>query len=230
MYQNKKVLVIIPARRGSKRIKEKNGILIGNKMLLQYSIEIAKKSKYVDEIMVSTDSKEWLDLAIKMGCMNIALRPQSLSTDTSRIVDVMIYEIRKYHLEEKFSAVILLQPTSPYRTVELLDGAIEKYFQTEESLITVVKCKENPIFMRKIENGELKKIIDDSSDIRSQDFETVYKIIGNIYINNIKNININTILNENIIPYIIDEKFAIDIDTQDDITEAKEILKENGII
>ena len=125
-----------------------------------------------------------------------------------------------------YDAIILLQPTSPYRTVQLLDSAIEEYFKTETSLITIIEVSEQPIFMRKIENGKLVKVIDDVSEIRSQDFEKIYKIIGNIYINNIKNINTNTILNENEVGFIIDKKFDLDIDIIEDLENANKIMEE----
>lgn len=224
MYNNKKIIAFIPARKGSKRIKNKNGIIINGKPLFQYSIEVAKNSKYIDKIFFSTDSAEWLEYAQKMGCEKNNLRPEYLSDDKSRIIDAIMYEIEKSSLKD-YDAIVLLQPTSPYRTVELLDKAIEEYFKKETSLITIVEAEEQPIFMRKIIDGKLVKIVDDSSDIRSQDFDKIYRIIGNIYINNIKKLNNETILNENEIGFIIDEKFCIDIDTLEDLEYAKEIMK-----
>lgn len=224
MYKNKKVIAFIPARKGSKRIKNKNGIIINGKPLFQYSIEVAKKSKYIDKIFFSTDSAEWMEYAQEMGCEKNNLRPDYLSDDKSRIIDAIMYEIEKSNLKD-YDAIVLLQPTSPYRTAELLNKAIEEYFKRETSLITIVETEEQPIFMRKIINGKLVKIVDDSSDIRSQDFDKIYRIIGNIYINNIKKLNNETILNENEIGFIIDKKFCIDIDTLEDLEYAKEIMK-----
>lgn len=230
MYNNEKIIAIIPARKGSKRIKKKNGVLLGNKKLFEYSIEVAKESKYIDEVLFSTDSQEWLISAIKKGCLQVPLRDSSLSRDTTKTIEVVNYEIERNNLKDSYTTLVLLQPTSPYRTKELIDNAIEHYFEMNESLISVVKCKESPIFMRKIKNGRLQKVVNESSDIRSQEIKDVYRIIGNIYINNIEKINQNTILNENVIPYIIDEKYAIDIDTKDDLIHAEKILKENKII
>ena len=193
--------------------------------MFEYSIEVARKSKYIDKIIFSTDSKEWLLYAQALGCEKNGLRPKHLSGDKSRIIDVMLYEIEKMKLNN-YDAIILLQPTSPYRTVQLLDSAIEEYFKTETSLITIIEVSEQPIFMRKIENGKLVKVIDDVSEIRSQDFEKIYKIIGNIYINNIKNINTNTILNENEVGFIIDKKFDLDIDIIEDLENANKIMEE----
>ena len=128
------------------------------------------------------------------------------------------------HFKE-YDAIVTLQPTSPYRSSELLDSAIEEYFKTETSLITIVEAKEQPIFMRRIVDGKLVKIVSNTSDIRSQDFEKIYRIIGNIYINNIKDINTNTILNENEVGFVIDSKFDIDIDTIQDFENVKKIME-----
>lgn len=224
MYKNKKIIAFIPARKGSKRVKNKNGIEINGKPLFQYSIDIAKKSKYIDKIYFSTDSKEWLEYAQMNGCEKNDLRPETLSGDKSRIIDAIMYEIEKSNLKE-YDAIVLLQPTSPYRTVEMLDEAIEEYFKTETSLITIVEAEEQPIFMRKIVDGKLKKIIESTSDVRSQDFDKIYRIIGSIYINNINKLTKDTVLNENEIGFIIDKKFGIDIDTFEDLEYAKKVLE-----
>lgn len=220
MYNNKKIFAFIPARKGSKRIQNKNSVEINGVPMFEYSITVAKNSKYIDDIVFSTDSEEWLEYAQKLGCIKNKVRPAELSGDNSRIIDAILYEIKNSKLEE-YDAVVLLQPTSPYRTVELLDGAIEEYFKTETSLITVIESKEQPIFMRRLVDGKLEKIIEESSDVRSQDFKKIYKIVGNIYINNTKKINSETILNENEVGYVIDEKFNIDIDTLEDLESVR---------
>ena len=223
MYKNKKILCFIPARKGSKRVPFKNGKLLNGKPLFQYSVDVAKKSFYIDDIIVSTDSEEILEQAHKMGCIKNKLRPDYLSDDKARIIDSMIYELSL--LDEHYDAIVLLQPTFPNRTVSLLDAAIEKYFETETSLITVVKSKEQPLFIRRIVEDKLEKILCDSSDIRSQCFEQFYRIIGCIYINNVNLITTETILNENEVPLIIDDNFDIDIDTLEDFARAERKIK-----
>ncbi len=223
MYKNKKILCFIPARKGSKRVPFKNGKLLAGRSLFQYSVDVAKKSSYVDDIIVSTDSEKILEQAHKLGCIKNELRPDYLSDDKARIIDSMLYELSQ--LDEYYDAIILLQPTFPYRTVDLLDSAIEKYFEKETSLITVVKSKEQPLFIRRIVNDKLEKILHDSSDVRSQCFEDFYRIIGCIYINNVNLITKETILNENEIPLIIDDIFDIDIDTPEDFERAERKIK-----
>ena len=223
MFKHRKVLAFIPARAGSKRIKGKNKKELNGKPLFVYSVEVAKKSKYIDEVLVSTDSEEILNLAHKLGCFQNGLRPDELSGDHARIVDAILYEVKENKLD--YDAVVLLQPTFPIRTVEMIDGAIEKYFESETSLITVVQAKEQPLFMRTIQDGKLEKVIQVSSDVRSQDFPTVYKILGCIYINNLHTLDSNSVLNENLVPYIIDQKYDIDIDTMDDFYRAEEEIR-----
>ena len=225
MFNKKRIVAIIPARKGSKRIKNKNAILIKGKPMFEHSINVAKMSQYIDDIIFSTDCEKWLNYAHKLGCIKNKIRPKYLSTDKSRTINVILYELNKVQ-PQNYDVVVLLQPTSPYRTVEMLDKAIEKYFETETSLITIVEAKEQPIFMRRIRDGKLKKIVESTSEIRSQDFEKIYRIIGSIYINNIKTLTENTILNENEIGFVIDNKYGVDIDNIDDLEQVKKIMEE----
>ena len=224
MFRSKRILAFIPARAGSKRIKRKNIKLLNGIPLFKYSVDVAKESKYIDDVIVSSDSEEILNIAHSLGCIKNGLRPKELSCDKARIVDSILYEINNCNLSN-YDTIVLLQPTFPIRTVDMVDKAIEKFFITETSLITVVKTKEQPIMMRYIIDNKLKKIISDSSDIRSQDFPEVFKIIGCIYINNLHTLNSSTILNENEIPFIIDNKYDVDIDTIEDFHRAESVIK-----
>ncbi|MDD4082617.1 MAG: acylneuraminate cytidylyltransferase family protein [Sphaerochaetaceae bacterium] len=223
MYKKKKILAFIPARIGSKRLTRKNQKILAGKPLFQHSVDVAKKSKYIDDIIVSSDSSEILNLAISLGCIKNELRPANLSSDTSRIVEAVLYEINKNNLE--YDVLVLLQPTFPLRTNNLIDDAIEKYFETETSLVTVIKSKENPILTREIINNKLYKILDESSDVRSQDFNCYYRVVGNIYINNLKFLNNSIIFNENVVPFIINDIFSIDIDTEADFEVARKAME-----
>lgn len=224
MYNNKKILAFIPARFGSKRIPHKNFLSIDGKKLFMYSVEHAKESKYIDDILVSSDNQDILDLAHENGCLNNSIRPFRLATDTARIIDAILYELSC--LERHYDAIVLLQPTYPLRPKGMIDEAIKKYFTKETSLISVVKCKEQPEFIRYIKNDTLNKILLNTSDIRSQDFIQYLKIVGSIYINNTDMLNENIVLNENEIPYILDDYYALDIDTYKDLNEFNNRIKE----
>lgn len=223
MYNNKKIIAFIPARIGSKRVPHKNLLSVSGKPLFMYSVDCAKKSSMIDDIFVSSDSEEILEIARKNGCIVNDLRPKKLSDDKARIVDAIIYELSL--LKQKYDAIVLLQPTFPLRPENIVDEALIKYFEKETSLITVTKSTIVPEFIRYVDNeGNLCKILNKSSDIRTQDFNQYYKIAGSVYINNLNLINRSTILNENEIPFVIDEYYALDIDTQQDIDELNKRL------
>ncbi len=224
MFKNKKILAFIPARIGSERVKNKNLRKLQKKPLFSYSINVAKQSKYIDAIIVSSDSVDIIKYAHENGCIKNELRPKALSSSKSRIVDSVLYEIKKNNLN--FDILVLLQPTFPFRNSDMLDSAIELFFEHgQTSLITVTPINVNPVFCRTIENGKLKKVLSESSDLRSQDFRTYYRIVGNIYINNIKNLTTKTVFNENEIPYIIDGDACIDIDYEKDLRLARRRMK-----
>jgi len=226
MYNNKRILAFIPARANSKRVINKNKRLLAGKPLFLHSVEVAKNNKFIDDVLVSTDDHEIKELSIKSGCLNTSLRPDYLSGDNARIVDSILYEVSTNLLN--YDAVILLQPTFPFRSNELLNNSIIEYFKNEESLITVEKINIFPGFIRKIDKkGILEKITNLSGDTRSQDFNDYYKIVGNVYINNLKKIKKETILNENKYPFEIEGEFCLDIDTEEDFKKATDIYDVN---
>ena len=181
MYNNKRILAFIPARWGSKRVPHKNLLEINGKSLFMYSVEYAKASKFVDDVLVSSDCEDILRIAHQAGCLKNDIRPPELSTDTSRIVEAMIYELSKLK-KQRYDAIVVLQPTYPIRPIEMLDEAIKLYFTKESSLISVVKAKEQPAFIRYIKDGCLHKILHVSSDIRSQNFQQYSKIFLNDFL------------------------------------------------
>lgn len=224
MFNNKKILAFIPARAGSQRIKNKNLRLLNGIPLFAYSVNVAKQSKYIDDIIVSTDSTKIQKCAHSLGCILNDLRPHELSGSHARIIDSVLYELKHNNLQ--YDVLVLLQPTFPFRTAQMLDNAIETYFEHgEKSLISITPTDVNPIFCRTIDNGVLKKVIDATSDIRSQDFKSYYKIVGNVYINKIKDLKAETVFNENEIPFIICGDSCIDIDYEKDLLQARRRMK-----
>lgn len=223
-----KILAIIPARAGSKEIKQKNIINLNGKPLIAYSIEEALKSKYIDKVIVSTDGEDIAKVAKIYGAEVPFLRPKHLASDTSKTIYSVIHcigEMRK--VGEEYDYVILLQPTTPLRKVKHIDEAIELIIQKDEdSLVSVSKVKENPVLMRRIdENGHAINLLECSSTIRRQDFPEFYKVNGSIYINKVnERLNNNTSLNDNKLVYIMDEKYDLDIDYMIDLYVAEFII------
>jgi CMP-N,N'-diacetyllegionaminic acid synthase len=129
----------------------------------------------------------------------------------------LLHAIRK--IDKKYDNVLLLQLTQPLRTSDHIDEAIELYINKRiTSLISVSLADISPLFFRKIDcYGKLKPLLNKSSDLRRQDMEKYYYINGAIYINKINLLNEDTSLNDNEYAYVMDSKYAIDIDEPEDL-------------
>ena len=228
MYQNHSILAYIPARGGSKGIPGKNIISLCGKPLIAYSIETALACPYIDYVHVSTDSEEIAQVARSYGAHVEFLRPAQYATDTARTIDAMCYDIQELaNRGYSFDSVVLLQPTQPIRTAHMIADAIETLYRSScDSLVSVCPVQEHPILMRTLsENGHLEPLLKMSSTVRRQDFPSVYKVNGSIYINHInENFNENTSLNDNILPYIMEQQYSIDIDTYEDLELAANLI------
>ena len=226
MYKEKKILCIIPARKGSKRIKWKNIVPLAERPLLEYTINCAVNSKYIDRVVVSTDSYYIKDLAKKMGADTPFLRPKNLATDDAKTIDVLLHAL-KYCEEvekEKYDYLVLLQNTSPLRKSWQVDDAIEKIvLSTLNSLISLSEVREHPTLMKKLSND--KRISPLLNNSKKNDYGCIYRINGAIFINKInKNFNSDTILTNNQLPYIMNRETSVDIDTIEDIKIAEYYL------
>ena len=217
MFNDKRILAIIPAREGSKGIVNKNIIDLNNKPLIAYSIEAAKESNYIDDVIVS----------LKYGAEVPFFRPKSLATDNSKTIDSIIYTINRLRdMGREYDVLILLQPTSPMRTVKHIDESLSLFFKNnQESLVSVNQIDISPILVRTIKNGKLLSILNQNSTVRRQDMDFYYKINGAIYINCINEVDENLSFNDNVIPYIMDNTYSIDIDTIEDLQLARQKLK-----
>jgi CMP-N,N'-diacetyllegionaminic acid synthase len=231
MYKDKKFLAIIPARGGSKGIPNKNIMNICGKPLIAYTIEAGKKSKYIDEIMVSTDSEAIKEISEQYGAKVPFLRPEQLSDDSAKSIDVVIHAMDFYKNNNiNFDYVVLLQPTSPLRTCEHLDKSIEKLIESNRSsLVSVREADENPVIMRTIQDEKLREVISFSgSNLRRQDLPTFYIFNGALYINSYEMlVNEKRFVDENTIPYVMDKETSVDIDTMLDAKLVEVIIKEN---
>lgn len=228
MKYNKKILAIIPARAGSKGIKDKNIVDLNGKPLIAYSIESALKSKYIDKVVVSTDGQNIAKVAKEYGAEIPFLRPEYLASDKAKTIDVVIHCVEEIHKSgQQYDYVVLLQPTQPLRKSWHIDEAIELIIKKDEdALVSVSKVKDHPILMRTVDkNGYAINLLSESSTVRRQDFPEFYKVNGAIYINKInENFNNKTSLNDNKLVYTMDEKYDIDIDEMLDLHIAEMIL------
>ena len=141
-----KILAVIPARGGSKGIKNKNLVTFNGKPLIYWTINAAKKSKLISKIVVSTDSKAIKKFSEKVGIKIDHLRPKSLSKDNSPTIDVIHFELKKINKKKFFpDYVITLQPTSPLRNEFHIDRAIRMICKDKnaDSLVSCIKLPHN---------------------------------------------------------------------------------------
>lgn len=227
-----KILAIIPARAGSKRLKNKNILKLDYKPLIAWTIEEALKSKYITETVVSTDSDEIAQVAKEYGAQVPFLRPENLSSDTATSYDAVHHciEFYKKKLNRSFDYILLLQPTSPLRTVKDIDGAIEFLnSKNADSVISMCECEHSPIWANTLPEDRNINQFDDEKykDLRSQDLPTYYRYNGAIYLTKIsrfykeKSFNFNS----NSFAYIMEQQSSVDIDTELDFMICETILK-----
>ena len=181
-----KVLAIIPARGGSKRVIDKNTKLLNGKPLISYTINAAKASELLFDIIISTDSNQIADVAQKHGGKVPFLRPKEFAADSSGDRDYLIHALTWYQneLNVKIDAVCILRPTSPFRTAELIDKGIELLENSSCDSIrsmSIVSGVHHPYWMYKEENSFAKGIIDGISIeqyFQSQLLPDVYRLNG----------------------------------------------------
>ncbi|WP_028257566.1 cytidylyltransferase domain-containing protein [Veillonella montpellierensis] len=223
MIEGKKVLAIIPARGGSKGIPNKNIIDLGGKPLIAHSIEVAKQSNYIDDIVVSTDSKPISDIAKKWGADVPFYRPSKLASDTSKTIETVIYTIDELKKRRRlYDILVLLQPTQPFRKVSDIDAAIKLHIKTNEDIVSVSSVKDNPILIRSLDDkGHLKNLLPCSSTVRRQEMPIYVRVDGSIYINKISTLTETTSFNDNPMGYLITNSYMVDIDTNRDLEWAR---------
>lgn len=219
----KKNIVIIPARGGSKRLPGKNIKLLNKIPLIAHSILYAKKHLLVNDIIVSTDDTTIKKIALKYGA-EVIDRPKELSTDVSTTVSAMRHVLESK--QEEYDNVILLQVTNPLRPEKLLIEAYEKFIEGNyDSLMTVSRNE------HKLGKIIRNKFVPFNYEIgqRSQDLEPLYYENGLVYISKSNLILENKILGENNHPYIVNHIFGnVDIDHLDDFKYAEFILENYG--
>lgn len=212
----KNTLVIIPARGGSKGVPGKNIKLLNGKPLIQYTIEVARKLFSDQQIIVSTDDQTIIDVVEQLGLKVPIKRPPELATDTAGTYEVLLHAMK--YAEQNgipFDKVLLLQPTSPFRTQKSIEEAFALYQDGLDMVVSVKETKSNPYYVLFEENekGYLVKS-KPSNFIRRQDCPKVWEYNGAIYIMNKTQLQLNPpVMFTKIKKYVMNEFESHDIDT-----------------
>ena len=224
-----KRLAIIPARSGSKGLRDKNIKLLAGIPLVGYTIKAALDSNVFDIVMVSTDSEEYAKIVRTFGAEIPFLRSEVTSRDKSTLWDVAQEVVEQYREQGyKFTSVTLLQPTSPLRDADDIVGA-HKLFDDRKanSIISVCEAEHSPLWSNIIEPNLSMEHFAETDDVVScrQQLPKYYRINGAIYIINDKVLSeINNMYHANCYAYIMEQSHSIDIDSELDFIIAEAII------
>lgn len=225
MFKRKKILVVIPARSGSKEIKNKNIKIIKGKPMFLHSVDYAMKSKIVDKIVISTDSTTYLKIAENNGLKTPFLRPKNLSGDFVKDFKVIHHALIKSEkfFNEKYDFIVLLRPTSPFREESLIEKGISKLVKNNksDSLRSMIQVSQHPYRMWFKKNNFIRGYVENIKEpynIPRQKLPILYFQSGDIEIVKRSTIINGSISGKNIIPLFINKK-SIDVDSQDDLSK-----------
>lgn len=205
-----KILIIIPARKGSVRLKKKNKRIFKNKPLIEHSINFAKKLKITPYILLSTNDQDILKIGKKLGILVPWKRPEHLSKKNSKSISFANHAIKWFErVYGKLDIVILLQPTSPYRSTKTFYKMYKEFLLKKKSIVTVtsnIKYQKKTLYTDKKFSKIEKK--------NKKNFLPI-QINGNLYINSVSNLKkYKNFVNKETIPFLIkNRKEIIDIDT-----------------
>jgi len=219
-------LGVVPARGGSVRLPRKNLLELNGEPLIATSIKAGLKSKYIDEVIVSTDDLEIIDVAKRYGADVPFRRPEYLAQHDTKTIDVILHTL-KYMIASGniFEYLVLLQPTSPFRSARHIDAAVEMVCHENLDSVVGVTELEHPVEWTNLlppNNSMDDFFCSGSFEKRSQEFPTRYRINGAIYICRISRIldEGKIFFSSNTKAFIMDRKSSIDIDTEFDYSIA----------
>ncbi len=227
-------LGLILARGGSKRLPRKNILPLAGKPLLAWTVEAAKAAQHLDRVVLCTDDQEIADIGRQYGADVPFLRPPELAGDTATSLDSVLYTLKTLGEKgEHYDYVVILQPTSPLRIAQDIDGAIEQLLEKQaDAVISVCETDHPPEWSNTLP--------DDLSmahfyrpgirNTRSQDLPKSYQLNGAVYVYNCARLieSGNLDMDDNSYAYLMPKERSVDIDTRIDLEIAQLFFKHFG--
>lgn len=217
MINGKSVLAIIPARGGSKGVPRKNIKNLAGKPLIAWTIEEAKKSKYIDRLILSSDDAEIISTAQQWGCEAPFVRPKELAEDDTPGIAPVLHALR---MLPGYDYVVLLQPTSPLRTCDDIDGALETCINNQaDTCASVSETKKSPYWMYTLtDDNRLKPVLETVIKHASrQELPATYELNGALYIAKADHlIMIKSFVDSHTIAFLMPKERSVDIDSEID--------------
>ena len=225
-----KHIAVIPARSGSKGLKDKNIKDLNGKPLLAYSIEAAQKSGKFDTIHVSTDSEHYAEISREYGADVPFLRSAELASDTSSTWDAMRFVLESYRdIGKEFDTITVLQPTSPMRTAEDINGAFQLFTEKDANMISsVCEMEHSPLWSNTLPKDLSMKDFEDEkvAFIPRQSLPVYYRENGAIYLMKTTHLfSEENIYKNKCYAYIMEQAHSVDIDGKVDFLIAETLMK-----
>lgn len=229
MIDGKRVLAIIPARGGSKGVPRKNIREVAGKPLIAWTIEEAKKSKYIDRLILSSEDAEIIRVGQSWGCEAPFVRPEALAQDDTPGIDPVLHAME---LLPEYDLVVLLQTTSPLRSVADIDGCIALCItKNAPASVSVTEAEQSPYWMFRVNgDGRMQPLIEGGpAYARRQDLPVAYVLNGAIYVAQRNWLaEHKTFVTQETLGYVMPQDRSLDIDTELDLEILKVRLKEEG--
>lgn len=220
------ILVVIPARGGSKGLPGKNIKMLCGKPLISYSIDVARAITSDENICVSTDDQKIINTVENYGLKVPFVRPAEFATDTATTNDVLLHALDFYDKQGKhFSKLLLLQPTSPLRKVCEVKESIELYRDDLDMVVSVTKSHAPAVLCNDNEQGFLELVYNKNAAGR-QSLPTFYEFNGAIYVINTKSLRQKGLSGfTKRLKYVMPKESSVDIDDMWDFTLIESIIK-----
>jgi CMP-N,N'-diacetyllegionaminic acid synthase len=230
MIGGKSVLGLIAARGGSKGVPGKNIFVVNGRPLIQWSIDAARASRYIDRLILSSDDSAIMDVARNAGCEVPFRRDAALASDTASAIEVVADALMRV---SGYDIVVLLQPTSPLRIAADIDGAIELLVSSGAgACVTVREADEHPYWMFRLgDDGRLSRFAEPvgGMPLRRQDLPSAWSLNGAVYVADCNWFLQNrTFLSPATVGYPMPADRSLDIDTVADLELLQRILGEKG--
>lgn len=220
MIQSQRVLAVIPARGGSKGVPRKNIREVAGKPLIAWTIDEARKSKYIDRLILSSEDPEIISVGKEWGCDVPFVRPQELARDDTPGFDTVVHALES--LPEQYEYVIMLQPTSPLRLVEDIDGCLELCLdQDAPACVSVTAADKSPYWMYRLDEGGylIPLLAQETPVYYRQGLPPVYVLNGAVYVAQTGWLKRHrTFLTPETLACLMPKERSVDIDNEMDIT------------
>jgi CMP-N,N'-diacetyllegionaminic acid synthase len=226
MISGEKVLGLIPARGGSKGIRRKNVREVAGKPLIAWTIEAARASRYIDRLVLSSDDAEIIGVARDWGCEAPFVRPAELARDETPGIEPVLDALARL---PGYALVVLLQPTSPLRSPEDIDGCIELCAaRGANACVSVSPASESPYWMFTLEDAKLRPLLASSAvPERRQDLPAVHVLNGAVYVARIPwLLGSKTFIADGTLAHVMPAARSVDVDEERDLRLVELILSE----